>query len=61
MSAARRRFQRSELGPQPLQLTVDRHQLGASLHLPEVLVAVVGLHEFLDLAAQEPEPWVPAR
>lgn len=54
-------LQRGQLGPQPLQLTVDPHQLGARLHLPEVLVAVSGLDEFLDLAAQEPEPWVPVR
>ncbi len=47
-----------ELSPQLFHLAVDPRQLGPRLPFPQVVLAVQGPGEILDLAAEQPQPRV---
>ncbi len=48
-----------ELSPELFQLAVDPCQFGPRLLFPHVPFTVQGLGEIFDLAAEQPQPWVP--
>ena len=52
-------LERSDLSPEALQVTLDLHELGLRSAMAMVTIVVGALHERLQLAPEEPQPWIP--
>ena len=59
LTPRRATLERSDLSPEPLQVTLDLHELGLRSAMAMVTIVVGALHERLQLAPEEPQPWIP--